>query len=81
MLRLGIESVERWIAANPTATIISVSQNDRYWFCECDNCRRVEQEEGGAHYGPLLRYVNALAEQIEKKHPDKLIDTLAYQYT
>jgi len=25
--------------------------------------------------------VNALAEQIEKKHPDKLIDTLAYQYT
>jgi hypothetical protein len=81
VLRLGIESVERWIAANPEATIISVSQNDRYGYCECDNCRRVEQEEGGAHSGPLLRYVNALAEQIEKKHPDKLIDTLAYQYT
>src|SRR5450432_46511 len=81
VLRLGIESVEQWIAANPEATIISVSQNDRYGYCECDNCRRVEQEEGGAHSGPLLRYVNALAEQIEKKHPDKLIDTLAYQYT
>jgi hypothetical protein len=81
VLRLGIESVEQWIAAHPEATIISVSQNDRYGYCECDNCRRVEQEEGGAHSGPLLRYVNALAEQIEKKHPDKLIDTLAYQYT
>ncbi len=81
VLRIGIESVEQWIAANPEATIISVSQNDRYGYCECDNCRRVEQEEGGAHSGPLLRYVNALAEQIEKRHPDKLIDTLAYQYS
>jgi len=81
VLRRGIESVEQWIATNPEATIISVSQNDRYGYCECDNCRRVEQEEGGAHSGPLLRYVNALAEQVEKKHPDKLIDTLAYQYT
>ncbi len=81
VLRLGIAAVEQWIAANPEATIISVSQNDRYGYCECDNCRRVEQEEGGAHSGPLLRYVNALAEAIEKQHPDKLIDTLAYQYT
>ena len=69
VLRLGIEAVERWIAAHPDATIISVSQNDRYGYCECDNCRRVEQEEGGAHSGPLLRYVNALAEAIEKKSP------------
>lgn len=81
VLRIGVETVEQWIAAHPEATIISVSQNDRYGWCECDNCRRVEREEGGAHSGPLLRYVNALAEQIEKKHPDKLIDTLAYQYT
>ncbi|MBZ5582416.1 MAG: DUF4838 domain-containing protein [Acidobacteriia bacterium] len=81
VLRIGVDTVEQWIAANPDATIISVSQNDRYGFCECDNCRRVEREEGGAHSGPLLRYVNALAEQIEKRHPDKLIDTLAYQYT
>jgi hypothetical protein len=81
VLRIGVETVERWIEANPEATIISVSQNDRNGYCECDNCRRVEREEGGAHSGPLLRYVNALAEQIGKKHPDKLIDTLAYTYT
>ena len=81
VLRTGVEAVERWITAHPEATIISVSQNDRFGWCECDNCRRVEREEGGAHSGPLLRYVNALAEQIEKRHPDKLIDTLAYQYT
>ncbi len=81
VLRTGVEAVERWITEHPEATIISVSQNDRFGWCECDNCRRVEREEGGVHSGPLLRYVNALAEQIEKRHPDKLIDTLAYQYT
>jgi hypothetical protein len=81
VLRIGVESVERWIADHPEATIFSVSQNDWTGWCECDNCRRVEQEEGGAHSGPLLRYVNALAAEIEKKHPDKLIDTLAYWYT
>ncbi len=41
----------------------------------------MEQEEGGKHMGPVLRFVNALAERIEKAHPDKLIDTLAYWYT
>ncbi len=81
VLRIAIQTVEQWIAAHPDATIISVSQNDRYGYCECDKCRRVEQEEGGAHSGPLLRFVNALAEQIGKKYPGKLIDTLAYQYT
>ena len=81
VLRVGVESVERWIGEHPDATIFSVSQNDWMGWCECDNCRRVEQEEGGTHSGPLLRYVNALAAEIEKKHPGKLIDTLAYQYT
>ncbi len=81
VLRLGIESVERWIREHPEATIFSVSQNDWTGWCECDNCRRVEEQEGGVHSGPLLHYVNKLAAEIEKKHPDKLIDTLAYWYT
>jgi len=81
VLRVGVEAVERWIADHPEATILSVSQNDWTGWCECENCRRVEAEEGGTHSGPLLRYVNALAAEIEKKHPDKLIDTLAYWYT
>jgi hypothetical protein len=81
VLRVGVSAVLRWIESHPEATIYSVSQNDWTGWCECDRCRRVEEEEGGAHSGPLLRYVNALAEEIEKKHPDKLIDTLAYWYT
>jgi hypothetical protein len=41
----------------------------------------VEQEEGGAHSGPILRFVNAVAVEAAKQHPDKLIDTLAYWYS
>lgn len=81
VLRLGVEAVERWIREHPDVTIFSVSQNDWEGWCECEQCARVEREEGGVHSGPMLRYVNALAEQIGQRHPDKLIDTLAYWYT
>jgi hypothetical protein len=41
----------------------------------------VEEEEGGRHSGPVLRFVNAVADEIAKTDPGKLIDTLAYWYT
>lgn len=81
VLRIATRKVLDWIRDHPTATIFSVSQNDWTGWCECDQCRRVEEEEGGVHSGPLLRFVNSLAEAVEKEHPDKLIDTLAYWYT
>ncbi len=81
VLRLGVEAVLEWIRQHPEATIYSVSQNDWDGWCECDNCRRVEREEGGRHSGPILRFVNALAAEVGKKHPEKLIDTLAYLYS
>ncbi|HVN82886.1 MAG TPA: DUF4838 domain-containing protein [Terriglobia bacterium] len=81
VLQLSVKTVLDWIVRHPEATIFSVSQNDWEGWCECLDCRRVEQEEGGTHSGPILRFVNALAEEVEKKHPDKLIDTLAYWYS
>ncbi len=81
VLRVAVESVFGWIQKHPEATLFSVSQNDWEGWCECDNCRRVEEEEGGVHSGPILRFVNALAAEVEKRYPDKLIDTLAYWYS
>jgi hypothetical protein len=81
VLRLSVEAVSEWIRQHPEATIYSVSQNDWEGWCECDRCRRVEQEEGGARSGPILRFVNAVAAEVEKKYPGKLIDTLAYAYS
>ncbi|MGD1101127.1 MAG: DUF4838 domain-containing protein [Terriglobia bacterium] len=80
VLRVVTKTVMGWIVEHPEAQIISVSQNDWSGWCECDNCRQVMAEEGAVS-GLLLRFVNAVAEQVEARYPGKLIDTLAYQMT
>jgi hypothetical protein len=80
VLRLTVQKVLQWIKEHPEATIFSVSQNDFGGQCECDHCRLVTREEG-ADSGPLLRFVNAVADKVGKQYPDKLIDTLAYFYS
>ncbi|MHC1763503.1 MAG: DUF4838 domain-containing protein [Verrucomicrobiia bacterium] len=80
VLKLSIEKVKQWIREHPNANIISVSQNDTIDNCHCPECKAVDDAEG-TPAGSLLKYVNAIAEAIEKDHPNVRIDTLAYQYT
>jgi hypothetical protein len=80
VLKLAIEHVRQWIREHPEATIISVSQNDTFNFCQCERCKAFDDAEG-SHAATLLRFVNAIAENIEKDYPSIRIDTLAYQYT
>jgi len=87
-LCLTNETMRRELTANalalldkqPDAGLLSVSQNDWHGRCECAACKKVEEEEGSPA-GPLLRFVNAVAADVEKKHPQVLVETLAYQYT
>jgi len=65
---------------NPRARLISISQNDCGGRCQCPQCQAVEAEEGSPS-GPLLRVVDAVAEQVEREFPDVMVETLAYQYT
>ena len=68
------------IRADPGAGIISVSQNDGFKPCECAKCQEVVKREG-AESGPMIEFVNYVAEQVEKEFPDVLVETLAYQYS
>jgi hypothetical protein len=54
----------------------SVSQNDNFSYCQCDQCSKTIAEEGSPA-GPIIRLVNDIAKQF----PDKIISTLAYQYS
>jgi uncharacterized protein DUF4838/glycosyl hydrolase family 67 len=75
-----VKKALKWIRNDPEAGIISISQNDCHGRCQCTKCRALEaQEESPA--GPLIHFVNAVAEEIEKEFPDTLVETLAYQYT
>ncbi len=80
MRRELVRNLENRLRANPAATIASVSQNDCQNPCACDRCRASDEAEGGPS-GTLLKFVNAVAADIEKDFPGVAIDTLAYQYT
>jgi hypothetical protein len=80
MRRELVKNLKQKLRANPEATIASVSQNDCFGNCACPLCRAVDEEEGGPA-GSLLRFVNAVAADIEAEFPNVAIDTLAYQYT
>ena len=71
------------LRADPGADIIQISQNDTAGRCTCAKCLEVEKEEGGVGTasGPLLRFVNRVAEDVEKEFPNVFVETFAYQYT
>lgn len=60
--------------------VLSVSQNEGGGYCQCENCQAIAQLEG-SQSGPLIDFVNYLAEQVIKEYPDKRILTLAYQWS
>ncbi|MEI6502827.1 MAG: DUF4838 domain-containing protein, partial [Armatimonadota bacterium] len=80
VLKIVIAGVRQWIKDMPDMKVFSVSQNDTDMHCECPNCTKIAEEEG-SQSGPLVRFVNAVADDIAKDYPDVAIETLAYQYT
>ena len=80
VLRVVTSNVLACIRNDPEAGYYGVSQNDNQRFCTCDACRRVDEEEG-SRAGTMIRFVNAVAEAVEKEFPKAIIETLAYQYT
>ncbi len=80
MRRELVKNLRERLRANPKATIASVSQNDCFNPCTCPLCRAQDEAEGSPS-GALLRFVNAVAADIEGEFPNVTIDTLAYQYT
>ncbi len=81
IVELALKGVQKWFTDHPGVSIASISQNDGAGWCECDPCQQVVRDEGGAVSGVLLRFVNQIARRIAQSHPDKIIDTLAYQKT
>jgi hypothetical protein len=76
VLQIVIDSVRTLFERYPDSDIISVSQDDNTLYCQCEHCSAIDEEEGSPS-GSMIRFVNAVAE----KFPDKMISTLAYQYT
>ena len=76
VLEIVVGELKSGMKKNPEAKIWSVSQNDNYYNCQCSLCSKLDETEGSPS-GSLLNFVNKVA----KEFPDKIISTLAYQYT
>ncbi|MBQ7335216.1 MAG: DUF4838 domain-containing protein [Clostridia bacterium] len=80
MLEKAITYTRELLQKDPSVKLVSVSQNDNFKYCTCPRCAAIDEEEG-SHMGTLLRFVNAVAENMKDDYPKVAIETLAYQYT
>ncbi len=76
VLRITVDSLRAMMARKPAARYWSVSQLDNFNHCQCALCQRADSIDGSPS-GSILRFVNAVADSF----PDKVISTLAYQYS
>lgn len=73
----AVIQIDSIFKANPGKRMISVSQNDgNNTNCQCPECRKMEEYEGSPS-GPIIYFMNKLAERF----PDKEFSTLAYLFS
>lgn len=80
VIAMCTDAIRRAMRDQPDATVFSLSQNDNRRHCQCDRCSALEKSEGTA-MAPVLYLVNRVAEAVEKEFPEKVVETLAYQWT
>jgi len=80
VLEIVVKATLDAIEKNPTVKNFNVAQMDNGSYCTCESCAAIDAREE-THAGATLSFVNAVAERIEKTHPEVLIGTYAYEYT
>ena len=76
-LRITIETIRGQLKKNPDTRVVDVSPNDGGGICQCSTCRAInEAEEAGM--GTLLRFVNAVGDNLKDDYPRIRVTTLAY---
>lgn len=74
VVNIVVQKLQEMMRAKPDSKSWSVSQNDNDNFCECENCKRLNDQQE-SYQGSLLPFVNSVAKHL----PDKTISTLAYR--
>ena len=80
LVDIVVENARKILEANPDKKILSISQNDNPYSCQCESCLKSDREEGSP-VGTLIKFVNRVAEILEPEFPDVTFDILAYHYT
>jgi len=86
VIRIGVEAARKYFNENPTHRTFSLCPNDTKEFCECPNCAALDagmpMHRGNKIYSDSYFYwVEAVAKEILKSHPDKHLGTYGYWAT
>ena len=80
LIDIVVDNARKILKENPDKKILSISQNDNPYSCQCEKCLASDAEEGSP-VGTLIKFVNRVAEILEPEFPDVTFDILAYHYT
>ena len=77
VIRLSIEKTCKIFRDNPAVTVTAIGPNDGRGFCDCPNCKKLDDENGG-RAGSFFYHVNRIAEGVKKEFPNNHLISLAY---
>lgn len=77
VIRLSIEKTLEIFRNNPEVTITAIGPNDGRGFCDCPNCKKLDDENGGRS-GSFFYFVNRIAEGVKQEFPNNHLISLAY---
>jgi hypothetical protein len=80
VVQMATDRVRGWLREHPEASVMSVSQNDTFNYCQCPTCKSLDDAEG-TPMGSFLKFVNTIADVVARERPEVKVDTIAYQYT
>ena len=60
--------------------IYDISQNDWACACVCPSCKALTEQEESLS-GPMIDFINAIANEIKKEYPEIMIQTFAYTWS
>jgi hypothetical protein len=63
----------------PPPEIYDVSQPDCAVVCHCPDCRALAEREG-SESGPLIDFINELADGVRAQYPEVKVQTFAYEW-
>ena len=71
--KIAKQNIIKWMDKHPEAIYFNVGHADAPKWCECENCKKM-----GASNERYMKFVNMLAAEAIKKHPDKKLVAIAY---
>lgn len=74
--RLTIEHIRQHFDQNPNADSFSLGMDDIHHRCSCSLCQQLDANPG--YSNRYYKFVNIVAKEIKKTHPDKYIGVLIY---